>query len=83
MVSKRTAVAVVHFPLFRVVEHIEGGLDFLEFLDRLRVVRVHVGMVLACQLPVGLLDIGLGGVASDAKRFVIVVCHGFLTIESR
>ncbi len=71
------AVAVVHFPLFRVVEHIEGGLDFLEFLDSLRIIRVHVRMVLACQLPVGLLDIGRGGVAGDAERFVIVNCHGF------
>ena len=69
------AVAVVHFPLFRVVEHVEGGLDFLEFLDSLRIVRVHVRMVLACQLPVGLLDIGRGGVAGDAERFVIVNCH--------
>ena len=40
-----TAVAVVHFPLFRAVEDVEGGLDRLELFDGRRFVRVHVGMV--------------------------------------
>ena len=43
---ERAAVAVVHFPLFRVVQHVEGPLNLLELLRGRLVVRVHVGMVL-------------------------------------
>ena len=73
---ERAAVAVVHFPLFRVVQHVEGPLDLLKLLRGRFVVRVHVGMVLPRQLAIGLLDVGLRGVRGEiAQVLVIVFCH--------
>ena len=64
---ERTAVAVVHFPLFRVAQHVEGRLDLLEFLLRRLVVGIFVGMVFFGQLVIGLLDLGLRGLARTPR----------------
>ena len=68
---------VVLLALVVVAEYFVGLVDFLEFAFRLRVIGVHIRMVLAGQLAVGLLDLVLGGRLLDAQRFVVVlVVHG-------
>ena len=74
------AVLVVGRTLLRVGQDFVGFLGFLEVLLGLRVVRVAVRMVLHGQLAVGLLDLGLAGVAVDAaqedqKRIVLFLPH--------
>ena len=72
---ERTAVAVVHFPLFGIVQHVEGGLHLLELLLGRLVVGVHVGVVFPRQLPIGLLNFGLRGVFRHPQGLVIVLSH--------
>ena len=68
---------VVLLPLLGVAEHLVGLVDFLEFLLCALVVGVHVGVVLAGQLAVGLLDLLGRGRFFEAQRLVIVfVVHG-------
>src|SRR5690606_20771571 len=69
------AVAVEQFPLFGIVEHVEGVLDLLKLFFRLRIVWMKVGVVLARELAVRLLDFLCRGAAGDAKRCVIVFSH--------
>ena len=76
---ERTAVTVIHFPLFGVVENVESLLDFLESCLGSLVVRVHVGMVLARQVPIRLTNFILRGVATQSESLVIIVSH----IDSR
>ena len=64
----RLAEAVVRLPLLVIGEHVVGGLDVLEPLLRRRVVRVAVGMELAGELAVRLLDLVVGRGLRDAER---------------
>ena len=68
------AAEVVLLALLGIGEHVVGVGDGLEPLGRLGA-RVHVGVELAREAPVGLLDLVGGGVARDAEDLV-VVCHG-------
>ena len=75
------AVAVVPGPLLRMAEDLEGLGGLLELDHRLLVARIAVGVILQRELPVGLGDLGLRGVALDAQDFVVVAffrhrCHG-------
>ena len=72
---ERTAVAVVHLPLARVVEHIEGGLHLLELLLRRVVVGMEVGMVLPRKLPVGLANVLCRCRPRHAERLIVVFRH--------
>ena len=72
---ERTAVAVVQLPLRRIIQHFEGLLQLLELgLGRL-VVGVHVGVIFAGQLAIGLLNIRRRSVASYAQYLIVVFCH--------
>jgi len=79
---ERTAVAVIHLPFFRVVEHLEGLLNLLKLALGVLVVRIQVGVVLARKLPIGLLNLGLGGVARHTEYLVVVFFHGTLDRSS-
>ena len=52
---------VVHLAFFFVVQDVERRLDFLKLLLRLLVVGVEVGVILAGQIAVGLLNFGRRG----------------------
>src|SRR5207247_7058466 len=75
----RTAVqrteAVVLLALVGVREHVVRGLHFLEALLRRRVAGVSVGVVLARELPVRLLDLVLRGALGDSQRVVEGLSH--------
>ncbi len=59
--------------LFRVAQNLVGLGSFLELLSgSLLVLRVHIWMVLAGQLPEGLLDIRLRGSPADAQHLVVI-----------
>jgi len=52
--------------------------QFLEFFFRMRIVRVLIGVILHCQLPVSALDLVTGSIPIDAEHFVIIAflrCH--------
>src|SRR5207302_11044583 len=70
--KSRMAVAIVDRAFVSVGEDGIGLADFLEFLLRIRIIRITVGMVLECQLAVGALQFRLGHGASDAQHLVIV-----------
>ena len=61
------AEAVVRLALLGVREDVVGGLDVLEPLLRGRVVRIAVGMELAGELPVRLLELVVGRRLRDAE----------------
>src|SRR6266540_2928290 len=69
------AEGVVLLPLVGVLEHVVGGLHFLEARLRLGVARVLVRMVLAGELPVRLLDLVLRGALLDAEDVVERLRH--------
>ena len=69
------AAGVVLTALLGVGERVVGLLDLLEALLGRVVARVRVGMVLAREPAVGLLDLLLGGPAPDSERLVVVVRH--------
>ncbi len=69
------AVGVVEFALLLVAEHLVGLGGLLELLLAIGRVAGHVGMVLAGQLAVGLLDLLEVGVPGDAEHFVVVAFH--------
>jgi len=69
------AVAVIHFPLARVVEDVEGRLHLLELLLRRVVVRMEIRVILPRQFAVGLADVLGRCRAAHAERFVIVFRH--------
>jgi hypothetical protein len=76
-------VQVVGFPLFGIAQHVIGFLDPFELFLRALVVRIHVRMVLPRQFAVGLLEIGFGGVPSDAQDLIKVFCHQLISIQRR
>jgi hypothetical protein len=68
----RVSVGVVTASLLRVPEDAVGLRRLLEALLGLPVPRVAIGVVLEGQLPVGGLDLLLGGIARDSKDLVVV-----------
>ena len=71
--AREHAAGVVLLALLGVRERVVGLLDRLEAVLGLRVVGVAVGMVLAGQLAVGLLDLLRGGVPGDPEHVVEVL----------
>jgi hypothetical protein len=72
---ERRPIAIVHLTFFRIVEHIECGLNLLELLLRLGVVRIEIRVVFSRKLAVGLANIiGRRG-AGDAQSGVVVFGH--------
>ena len=64
---------LVVFPsLVAVLENLEGCGDLLEFLLRLLVAGVLVGVVLNGELAVRLFDFIIAGVPVDPEHFVVV-----------
>src|SRR3954469_14831744 len=73
------AARVVLAPLLRVGQNVIGLLDLLEALLGSSVPGVAIGMVLADELAVGLLDVLCRGLAVDAEDLVEVArSHGLL-----
>jgi hypothetical protein len=70
--AERPGAAVVLLALLRVAEHVVGLGDLLEARLGLLVVRVAVGVVLARELAVGLLDLLGGRLFVDPERLVVV-----------
>ena len=74
--------AVVASTLLVVADNFVGLGRFLELVDGLLVTLIPVGVILQCQLLVGLLDLFATCVARDSQHFVIVAFgrhHGFLS----
>src|SRR5262249_18266919 len=61
---------------FLVTQHVVGFLHFLEARFRLLVAGVAVGVILARELAVSLLDLILAGATLDTERFVVVAGPG-------
>ena len=79
---ERTAVAVVHLPLVRIVQDLVRLLDRLELGLRGIVVRVQVRVVFARQFPIRFLNLILGGVPMDSQSLVKIFGHGaYFTAE--
>ena len=64
--------AVIDAALFDVRQHRVGLAALLEFLFRVGIVGIAVGMELQRQLAIGALDLLLGGGAGHAQNFVVV-----------
>ncbi len=64
--------SVVSAPLLRFLQDVVGFLNLLKFLLGVLVARVDVGVELAGQPAIGLLDLGFRSAASDAQDFVVV-----------
>jgi hypothetical protein len=65
-------VAVVDGPLFRIGKHGIGFTDLFEFLFRVRIVGIAVGMILQRQFAIGALEFRIGDRAGYAQHFVVV-----------
>ncbi len=72
--TQGVAAEVVHLALLRVAQHLVGGRDLLEAVDA-RGVGIDIGMELACQLPIGALDLIRARFARDAQEGVVVGGH--------
>src|SRR5262249_54585865 len=66
------AELVVLFALGLIRQNVVSLLHFLEFLGGLRVVPIHIGMVLANELAVCLLDLVLRSRFRNAQNVVII-----------
>ena len=77
------AVAIVGGALLVVHEDVVGFAEFLEFLLRVRVVRIFVGMKFDRELAVGALDLLAGRGALDAQDFVVIAFGGHWEIAHR
>ncbi len=66
------AELVVTLPFVGVAQNLVSLRDLLELFRRVLVAGIAVGMILHCQLAVGLLDLVSRGAAADAKKLVIV-----------
>jgi hypothetical protein len=67
------AVAVVGGALLGVREHLIRLVNLFELLLGLLIARVHIGVILACQLAIRRLDFFLGGVAWHAQYRIVVL----------
>src|SRR5204862_2480127 len=70
--AERPLATVVLLALVGVAERVVGGRDLLEARLGVGIAGVAVGVVLARELAVGLLDLILRGLAVDAERLVVV-----------
>ena len=78
---KGVAVAVVHLPLARVVEHVKGGLYLLEFFLGRLVVGMQIGVILPGEFAVRLTNIFGRSRAGHAEGLVVVFRHRACTIR--
>jgi hypothetical protein len=69
------AELVVLLALLRVGQQIVRRLDVLEPLFRLRVVRVAVGVEVACELAIGLLYLVVAGGPRHAQHLIRITGH--------
>ena len=74
---------VILLALVGIGKHGVGLGDVLELLLRSGVARVGVRVVLPRELPVGLLDVGVGSVLGDSKDLVKVLVHPVLASQWR
>ena len=65
-------VAVVDGPLVGIRKHGVGFADLFEFLFRVRIVGIAVGMILQRQFAIGALEFRIGDRAGYAQHFVVV-----------
>ena len=72
---ERTAVAVIHLPLARIVEHVEGRLYLLELLLRRIVVGMKIGMVLPREFAIGLANVLCRCRFRHAEHLIVVFRH--------
>ena len=72
---ERTAVAVIHLPLARIVEHVEGRLHLLELLLRRVVVGMKIRMVLPREFAIGLANVLCRCRFRHAERLIVVFRH--------
>ena len=72
---KGTPVAVVHFPLALIVQHIERRLNLLKLFLRGCVVGMEIWVVLPSQFSIGLTDILCRRRARHAECLVVVFRH--------
>src|SRR5688500_9749137 len=77
------ADGVILLALVGIREHRIGLGDVLELLLGSSVPRVGIRVVLAGQLPVSLLDIGVGSVLGNTKDLVKVLVHPILASQWR
>ena len=75
------AVPIVHLPLLRVIEDVEGRLNLLKPLFGGLVVGIHVGVIFPRQVAIGLLDLGLRRTAWNPQHLVVILGHGFAVIR--
>ena len=64
--------AIIQRPLLTVRQNCVGLRDFLEFIFRVRVIRIAIGMVRHRKLAIGALDLHFGGRTGDAEDLVII-----------
>ena len=64
--------------LFRIAENVVGARNLLEFLFRLLVSRIEIGMQLFGQSAVGRADLVLRGLSHDAQDRVGILVHASL-----
>ena len=69
------AELVVALALIRVAQHLVRRLDLLKLVLGRRIIRVHVGMILARHLSIGLLYLLLRGGARNTQRGIVVFGH--------
>ena len=65
-------VAIVGGAFLFVHQDVVGFAELLEFLFRVRVVRIFIGMKFDRELAIGALDLIAGRVAFDAQDFVVI-----------
>src|ERR1700733_8562368 len=66
------AVAVVNGALVGIGKHRVGFADFFEFVFRVRIIGIAVGMILQRELAIGALELDFGDRAVHAQHFVVV-----------
>jgi hypothetical protein len=66
--------------LVLVAEQVVGARRRREFLGRLRIVLVAIGMQLLGELAIGLLDLGLARAAGYTECRIGVCCHGLRVV---
>ena len=66
------AEAVIVGATLGIAQHVVGFRGFLEFLFRLGIVRIVVGMILERQLSVGVFYLVVRSISGDAQNFIII-----------
>ena len=76
------AVAIVEFPLLRIVQHVESFLHTLEFLFGLGIPLIEIWVMLAGHLAIGRADFVCRCLAAHAQRVVVIFCHTLKTTQN-